>query len=220
MATGLVVAFLLARLLRFDVRRLSFWMFWGLPMVYLGSSIFFFLFLESFWAKVILAIACVVGLWLFTENLFAFYHLPATYQAYSLEYLSMVISIGTIYLFSSGAYASQLFLHLPVWIPALVIFLIGLLLCLSIFWVSKIAMVTGVKYAVIGALILSELYVVFAMLPTGFYVNAAALCVCLYMYLGIARAHILDKLSKVVARRYILTGIVFLLLLFLSARWI
>lgn len=214
------IPLLLARLLKWDFRRGSFWIFLGIPVFFLGSSIFFFLFLESSLAKIFLTLSFLIGIWFFTENIFTFYHLPSAYQAYSLEYLSLVMSLASVFFLANGAYASMLFLHLPVWVPALVIFWTGIFLCLCVFWVSKIAIETAILFAVAGGIILTELFIVLAMLPTGFSVNAAALCTCLYVYLGLSRAHILDKLTGVVIRRYVGAGFILLFLLFLTTRWV
>ena len=41
-------------------------------------------------------------------------------------------------------------------------------------------------------------------LPTGFYANAAWLTLMMYVYVGLMRAHLLEKMSFMVVRRYVL----------------
>ncbi|MCH8049602.1 hypothetical protein IH979_02730 [Patescibacteria group bacterium] len=219
---GLVVLIplLLARLLKWDVRRFSFWVFLGTPTFFLLSSLFLFLFLESNLAKVSLGIIVTIGIWLYGENLFSFYHLPSSYQAYALEYLSLVLYVASGFFFTSGAYGTQLVLQLPIWIPALAVFWVVLFATIGVFWVSKIAQETSVLFALSGALLMTELYFVFAMLPTSFLTNAAAFSVFLYLYLGLARAHVLEKLSKKVLRRYVIIGGLLLAIVFGTARWV
>lgn len=215
-----LVPLLFARLLQWEIGRVSFWVFLGTPVFYLVSSLFFFLFLEQNAAKLLLGLAVTIGIWLYAENLFAFYHLPSAYQAYALEYLSLAIYVLSAFFFAGGAYGSQLFLQLPVWVPALAIFWTVLFATAGVFWVSKVDHETGNIFAFVGALSMTELYLVLAMLPTSFMSNAAAFAVFLYLYLGLSRAQVLEKLTPQILRRYLSIGTLLLLIIFASARWV
>ncbi|MDP2631854.1 MAG: hypothetical protein Q8P30_03765 [Candidatus Uhrbacteria bacterium] len=215
-----LVPFFIARLLKWDFKRFSFWVFFSTPVVFLASSILFFLFLEQDIIKIILAIIVSIGLWLYVENLFAFYHLPSAYQAYSLEYLTLVLYILSGFFFTSGAYGGQLFLQLPIWIPSLAVFCVTLFAAVSVFWVSKISAQIGLRFAVVVAILMTELYIALAMLPTSFLTNAAVFAMSFYLLLGLSRAHVLDKLSKKLLKRYVIVAIVLLLIVFGTARWV
>ncbi len=217
---GLLVPLLFARLLLFEFRRPAFWVFLGTPCLLLASSFSFFLLLESTSAKWVLAIMVVVALFLYAENVFAFYHLPSTYQAYSLEYLTLMMYMGSGFFFTSSAYMAQLFLELPLWVPAVAVFVSVLLATMAVFWVSKIGYETGLPFALVGAIILTQLYVVLAFLPTSFMTNAAVFTVSLSTYFGLTRAYVLEKLSPAVTRRYLAFGAFLLLLIFGTATWI
>lgn len=216
----IVIPLLFGRLLTFDIREASFWVFLGTPTFFLVSALFFFLYFESDLAKVALGVIVTLGLWLYAENLFTFYHLPSAYQAYALEYLSMVLYIASGFFFTSGSYGSQLALGLPFWIPALAVFWAVLFATIGVFWVSKIGQETSSRFAITGAILMTELYLVFAMLPTSFLTNAAAFSVFLYLYLGLSRAHVLEKLSKQVMRRYLIVGALLLAVIFGTAQWV
>src|SRR5690606_14640371 len=90
----LCIPLLLARLLLWEIRRPAFWVFLGTPCLLLLSSLMFFVLLDvgslGVWA---LSIVVTLALALYTENLFAFYHLPSTYQAYALEYLTLIMYV-------------------------------------------------------------------------------------------------------------------------------
>ncbi|MBT4857511.1 hypothetical protein HON52_04985 [Candidatus Uhrbacteria bacterium] len=192
----LIIPVLFARLLKWDVKRFGFWMFLGLPTVFIFSAVFLFLFLEGDFAKWLLALSVLIGVWLYAENIFSFYHLPSTYQAYSLEYLSFVLAIATGFFFYSGTYGVQLFLQLPGWALALGIFWVTLFLLLCVFWASKIEEGMTTRLSAIGALVIAELFLALGMLPTSFLANAAGLAVALYLFIGLSRAHALDRLSS------------------------
>ncbi|MDA1024678.1 MAG: hypothetical protein O3B96_01790, partial [bacterium] len=186
---------LFARLTQYEFRRFAFWVFLIIPMSFLFGSIFYFLYLEQIWLMWMVTIVTTVGIWLYAENLYAFYHAPKKYQPYSLEYLSLALGVFAIFFFSAAAFGSQLFLQVEVYIPAIAIFLFGCALIISIFWVSKIDHSLSIRYGIMGALILTELYVVLSFLPVSYQVNAVTLSVMLYSFIGIARAELLDKLT-------------------------
>ena len=166
-----------------------------------------------------MAIGVTVALALYAENLFAFYHLPSSYQAYSLEFLSLMCYMVSAFFFTGSAYMAQLFLELPLWIPAIATFLIVLLATVAVFWVSKIGFETGILFAITGAIVMTQVYVALSMLPTSFVTHAAAFTVCWYVYLGVSRAHVLEKLTPGVVRRYAVIGCLLLVLIFGTATW-
>ena len=208
-----------ARMLNFELRSVTFWIFLGTPLFFMVSGLFFFLFLESLPPMILLFGGLTIGLWLYAENLFTFYHLPSSYQAYALEYLSFILFLLGMFYYASGAYAAQLFLLLPLWVPALAMFWFTLFAIAGVLWVSKIPPQIGAKFAWIGSVLLVQVFVALAFLPISFFVNAALFTVFFYLYLGLSRIHLLDKLSSIVLRRYVAIGAVLSLVLLLTATW-
>lgn len=217
-----VTPLLLARLLLFEVRRPAFWVFLLVPLFLVASAFFFTLFLEGTRDQIMVAAFVVLPVALYAENLFTFYHLPRAYQAYSLEYLTLVITILGGFFYASGAYAAHIFLpdFVPLWLPVITTFVVVLSLTLAVFWVSKIGFETGRRYALAGAVMLTECFFLIALLPTSFVTNAAAFTALFYGYLGLTRAHVLEKLNAELVRRYVVVGSVLLLLIFLTAQWL
>jgi hypothetical protein len=214
-----LVPILFGRLLLWEFRRPAFWVFLGTPCLLLISAVMFFLIVESTVGAWALAVAVTLAVSLYAENLFAFYHLPSMYQAYSLEYLSLMCYVTSAFFFTGSAYMAQLFLELPLWVPAITIFIIVLLATVAVFWVSKIGFETGVLFAITGAILMTEVYVALSMLPTSFVTQAAAFSVLWYVYLGLARAQVLEKITPVVIRRYVLLGSLLLAIIFGTASW-
>ncbi len=218
--TLITFSLLQARLLGFEVKSWSFWIFFATPVAFLMGSIFFFFFLEALFIKWLIALVVTAILWMYLENLFTFYYLPGAYQPYSLEYLSLSMYLLFVFFFASGMYAAQIFLSLPIIIPFLALFWIILCASVCMFWVSKVNAQISLPYAVIGAIGLSQLYVALGFLPVSFIVNAAALTLCYYMYLGLVRAHVLEELSALVVRRYVGFVGLSLVLIFATTSWI
>lgn len=215
----LVMSTLFARLLLWEWRRPAFWVFLGTPLLLWLSSLIFFVFLEDAGSMWVVAGGVTLGISLYAENLFTFYHLPSAYQAYALENLSLVLYVLSAFFFTSGAYGSQLFLLLPLWIPSLVIFVAVLLATVAVFWVSKIGFETGRPYAIVGAVLFTEFYGVLAQLPTSFVTNAAIFALGMYLFLALSRAYVLDRLTPSVLKRYsIFVGVLLGVVIF-SAQW-
>ncbi len=214
-----LIPLLFARLLLFEFRRPAFWVFLCTPMLLLISSIAFFLLLDPGAGEWAIGGIVMVALALYAENIFAFYHLPSTYQAYSLEYLTLIMYVMSAFFFTSFAYMAQLFLELPLWTPAVAVFVAVLFATMAVFWVSKIGFETAIPFAVVGAIIMTELYVTLALLPTSFITNAAVFAVCLSTYFGLVRAQVLEKLTPNVVRRYVGLCFVLLLLILGTATW-
>lgn len=216
------VPLLLGRLLLWEVRRPAFWVFLLMPMFLVAAAFLFMLFLETLQAKSVLVLVVTLAVALYSENLFTFYHLPSSYQAYSLEYLTLVMAVLGAFFYASGANAANAFLsyYVPLWIPGILTFFVVLSLTLAMFWVSKVGFETGRRYAVAGAVVLTELYIVMAFLPTSFLTTAAAFSAMLYCYLGLMRAHVLERLSKTVVRRYAVISLLMLAVIFGTAQWL
>lgn len=213
------VLMLFGRLLVWDVGRTGFWVFLGMPLFFLASSLAFFLLLESGTAKVLLATVVTLGLGLFAENLFAFYHLPRMYQAYSLEYLSLMLAVSGLFFTTSATYLAQIHLELPLWAAAPAVTLITFAVLVAVFWVSKMSWEAGRLYAGVGALFLTEVYIACAWLPTGYTTNAAVCAVCIAWYLGIMRAHAFQKMHMHLLLRHSVFAGVMLIVLFFTTPW-
>ena len=219
-ALTLILAILTGSLLKWEWKRRPFWVFLSMPLVYHISAIFLFAWLEQPLVQILLGFVVTFGMWLYSENIFTFYYQPASYQAYALEYLSLVLYVLSSFFFVSGAYATQLFLAWPVWLPALIIFLVVLVATFGVLWVSKIEDQTAWLFSLIGAVLLTELYIVLGLLPISFLANAAVFSIGLYLFLGLSRAHLLDKLTQKVIRRYVIVGSVLLLFIFATSHWL
>lgn len=218
--TGVLVALLLSRLLQWHIRTFQFWHLLGTPLLFLLSSWGPFFLLESVISKAALGVCVVAILFLFVEHVFSFTHLPVAYQPFTLEYLSGLLHILSVFFLSVLGFGLSLFLQTPLWILSLVFFLILFFIVYSTLWVGKVDPHRARAYAFAGAVLMSELFAALSFLPTGFYSNAAFLALGVYVFLGLSRAHALHKLSKEVLRRYLIVFVVLTIVITLTSQWI
>lgn len=220
-AVALVIVLLLsARLVQWKLSQFVFWYVVGTSTLFLLSSFGFFLFLEQQYEKVTLAVIVALVLFFFSEFVFNYVHLPAKYQAYSIEHLSLVINILTIFFSAAVGYGLLTFYQAPVFLIASLFFLMIFFVFYGTLRVSKIESRKAVIYSITGTIILTELFATMSFLPTGFYTNAAVIALFAYLFVGLVRAHFLDKLTKSVLRRYVVSVTILALFIVGSAQWL
>lgn len=214
------VALLLARLLRFHVQEFSFWFFLGIASFFFLSSFGMLFLSETMWISVVVAIVCAALLVLFTEFVFLYIHLPSHYQPFSLEHLTSLLNLLSIFFFSSFAFATRLLIQIPLLFLALLFFLLSFFLVYGVLWVTKAESFRSRLYALFGAIILTELFACITFFPTGFYTNAALMTIFSYAFFGLTRTEALHKLSRDVVKRYLFVSVILLLVVTISSKWL
>jgi len=218
--TVLCVGLILGRLLGWHVKTFQFWHLLGTPLLFLVSSFGPFFLLENNLSKILLSLIVVGLLFFFVEHVFSFTHLPINYQPFTLEYLSQLLHILSVFFVSILGFGLSLFLQTPLWFLSLLFFLILFFIVYGTLWVGKVDPIRARPYAFAGALLTTELFAALSFLPTGFYTNAAFLALGVYVFLGLSRAHALHKLSKEVLRRYISVFVVLTFVITLTSQWV
>src|SRR3989338_3319017 len=211
---------LLARLTQANARRFESWVLIGTPLLLLMSAISVFLFLESSTLRMGLGAITGFFLYFYSENLFGFVHLPVLYQPHALQNLTMVLQVLGTFFFSAAAYAMLLFVPVIPLLALVVLFTpyIFLAICMSL-WMGKAPHEIIRRYAIGGTVLFVELFVALSYFPTTFLLNAALLAIFLYLFLGMSRAQVQARLTRLLLRRYLGLGFGMLLLIVLSAEW-
>lgn len=217
----LLVAALYARLVGFAPRTFQFWMLFGTPLLFLLASDGLMLFLERPIAQIGLAAIVSLFVFFFAEHVFSYVHVPVNYEAYAIEHLSLVMNVASVFFVSVAAFGTRVFLTLyaPLWALTLVFFAVSLFIVFGTLWASKVDVRRARVYAVCGALLVTEIFVTVTYLPTGFYTNAALMALTAYLFLGMTRAHLVDRLSSRAARRYVVTGTLLLMVILGTSQW-
>lgn len=214
------VALLFARLLRFHVQDFSFWFFLGIASVFFLSSFGMLFLFETTWVSIALSLISTALLVLFTEFVFLYTHLPSRYQPFSLEHLTSLLNLLSIFFFSSFAFATRLLIQVPLSFLALTFFLLSFFLVYGMLWVTKAESFRSRLYALFGAIALTELFVCITFFPTGFYTNAAFMTIFSYAFFGLTRTEALHKLSSDVVKRYVFTSVALLFFVGVSSKWL
>lgn len=202
------------------VRDFSFWYLVGIPLVFFSSAAGMSLFFETRFDRLFLAAVVAVLLLLFAEHVFHYIHLPVNYLAYGIEHVSLVLNVLTMFFLAATAFGFQVFLHLPLFLTSSAFFAVSAFVIYGTLWVSKVEHMHGWRFALAGAVLTTELFMVVSFLPTGFYTNGALLALFFYVFLGLSRARFTDQLTPVLIRRYVGIGIILLATVLGTARWV
>jgi hypothetical protein len=216
---AVLIGVFLLRLLNAEYKTVAFWFFLGTPLMLLVSSVGYYLFLENVVAQWSLAVFVGLALFFYAEHLFHYHHLPSRYQPYTLEYLSVIFHVITLFFLSVIGFGGHMFLHLPVWFLGCALLVISFFMIHGILWVSKVEQDEARIFALAGSVLVTELFLVMTFLPVGFYTSATLLTIFFYCFLGMFRAHFAKKLTKGVARRYVLISLLLFVMLVASAQW-
>lgn len=202
------------------MRTFQFWHLLGTPLLFLLTSFGLFFLLESFWAKLGLCVLVLILLFLFVEHVFSFVHIPVKYQPFTLEYLSGLLHILSVFFLATLGFGLRLFLQAPLWLLSFLFFLVLTFVMYGTLWAGKVDPFKARPYALAAAILITELFAVISFLPTGFYTNAAFLSLGVYVLLGLSRADMLHKLSKEVLKRYSILFFVLTAIIALTSQWI
>ena len=219
-AMTVVVFLLLSRLVGFHPRTFQYWYFIGTPVLFLSSACGLYLFLEYPAERTALVLVCALLVFFFCEHLFQYVHIPANYQAYAIEHLSLVLNVLTVFFLGAFGFGLRMFLQLSLLQLSLGFFLASAFVVYGTLWVSKVDHGKAWPYALAGAVLTTELFSVITFLPTGFYTNAAVLALFFYLFLGFTRAHFVDQLTPAVSRRYLMIGSLLFAAIVGTAQWV
>jgi hypothetical protein len=220
LATLFLILVLLIRLVGWAPDQAHFWFLTGIPFSMLIAAFSLILFLEEDIQKGVLGIMTAFFLFFFCEHLFTYIHAPGAYQMHAIEHLTSVMSICTLFFLSASLYAFRLFLQPSLWISGLIFFFSAFFLLAASLWACKISTVRMTSYAFVGAFLLTEWFGSMTFLPSGFFPNAALVALLAYVFLGVSRAHFLQKLTPKVLTRYVLFASLLAAAVFGTARWV
>jgi len=222
MALGMIVLsfFILARLLKFEVRTFQFWNFVLTPLLFLIASLGMIFFLEQSFTIWLIAGLSTALLLLYAEYVFQYIHLPATYQPYSLEYLSLLLNLLTVFFLSAVGFGLVLLVQISLGLVSIVALCCFIFLIYGTFWVSKAHESKMKPYTLGGSFLMTELFIAISFLPTSYFTSAALMTVLFYLFIGLTRAHVLRTLSTPMIKHYLITSSVLLLAIIFSSQWL
>lgn len=170
-----------------------------------------------------------IQLLLFFNAIFLYYYLRSLYyylfrfdlyKDYVFENLSSYGNFLTFYFVASSIYGLQSFINVPVWLLMLCLLLISALIVYQLFWTFKINDSQRLIFIPIICLILTELAWSASFLTLSYYVLGLILTICYYILIGVTRFYLMDKLDEKIVKLYLFYGLISIIVVLLTARWI
>lgn len=192
------------------------------PVFFILSAICANIFFDGFFYKTAFAIIIAAIVFLYLENLFAYFHTPAKYHIYSLENISGYINLISIFFIAFIAYGIKVLFGMNFyWIAAMgiIAFAVIGLFNYQALWMNKILPKTAKKDMLLSGLILVEVYLMIFFLSCSFYVAGLIFALAYYVLMGIIKYKLMDKLDRKIVLKYLSIGSLMMLLTLLTTKW-
>jgi hypothetical protein len=219
-AIGVFLLVLMARLLEWKVATYAFWHFAITSLLFAMSSVAMIFLAEQEMVRYVVAVLCIGLATLFSEYVFQYIHLPATYQPYSLEYLTLFLNTLSVFYITSVGFGAGLLLQTSLLLVSVILLPVFGFIIYGTLFVSKVDESRLKPYTVAVSFLLTQSFIVVSFLPSGFFTGAAFLTIIFYVLLGLTRAHVLRTLSQTVLKRYLTVGSLLLIATVLSTSWL
>ncbi|MBU1179681.1 hypothetical protein KJ885_01925 [Patescibacteria group bacterium] len=196
----------------------EFWHYLSGPLIFVWSSILLLLFFENIFFKHFFILGVAVYIFFYFENLF--YYLVSGGKESSESFLRMTNMLGVVSIFflAAGLYGVKTFIQLPIWLLNIIFFIFSAGLIYGSLWIIKQKFREVLWEVFIVALIISEFFLVIHFLPIGFYAGGAIVGVFYYIVAGILTNYLKNK--QIPYKRYVITGLILLFVIVLTARWV
>lgn len=152
----------------------------------------------------------------------AYYFLlkPGSYKEYALENFSSYGNFLAVFFFSSAFFGLQSFFNIRITylLPLLIILLA--LVFYQVIWANNLELKSSLIFIAIGCLILTELAWSFSFLSLNYLVVGLVFALCYYIYIGISRFYLKSNLTNKIIRMYLIFGLISIITILLTARWV
>ncbi|MDD5031747.1 MAG: hypothetical protein PHR36_01745 [Patescibacteria group bacterium] len=199
------------------------------PDIYFGTVILPLEFLSSVFIYLSLAVnrffiqflflAAAVFIYFYLRYLYYYLVRPEFFSRDNLKNFSSLGNFFIIFFSASAIYGLQSFLNLPVWLLMIVLLVIIFLTVYQIMWVSKIGLKASFPHILIGGVVLFEIGWSISFLPLNHNIAGLALAICYFLLTGLSLSYLKDSLNKKIIKQYLIFGLLAILAVFLTARW-
>ncbi|MCX7778945.1 MAG: hypothetical protein N2259_01745 [Patescibacteria group bacterium] len=199
----------------------NFWFFLIILFLLETSAVLFLIFIQQPIFKTIFILFLTFFVWLFLEAIFRFLYRPRVYIPYSLENISLTLTLLIIFWFYSSFFALKTFFNLSLPILLSLVFLINLLIIYFIFRQTKVSLEKKILiyYSFFPNLIVLELFYAFLFLPTTFYINGLVLTILFFLMINFLKENLSTLLTERTIKKYLALASFLLILTLILAKW-
>lgn len=192
------------------------------PLFFLIASLLACIFLQNNVPKLFFSMAVSFAVFLYMENLFLYFYIPAKYNIYSLENISGYLNLISVFLVSFAIYGLKILFGIGNYLFFAMIvsnlFFVTLLIYQNL-WINKINFREAGKYAFTEILALSQIYLIIFLLPSSFYVNGLMFTLAYYLISELTKQKLLNKLEKKSVLKYMIISLSLFFILLIVTKW-
>jgi len=191
-----------------------------LPLFFIFSTVAYTILLSSnFLIQLVFALD-VLFLYFYYKNIYYFLIRPKFYRENALENLSSYGNFLIIFFAFSAFFGFQSFLGIKTWILILISAPVIWLVTYQVILTNGILFKNGLIYILLNTVILIELFWSASFLPLNYNGIGLILAICYYMLIGIIRFNLKGKEGEKKIKFYLLFGIISILAIILSSKWL
>lgn len=200
---------------------IKYWYNYSILLILFSISSFLYIILlsNSLFIQIIVLISVFFS-YVYLKILYYYFFVPERYKANSFENISSYGNFLVIYFIFSLLFGLQSLLSITIWKLIISVFPFLLLIFYQVFWVNKIKIKEGGIYILILSLIIVELIWSASFLPLNYSSASLALAICYYILIGITRFHLRGTGENKKIKFYLILGILSLLAILLTSKWI
>lgn len=142
------------------------------------------------------------------------------YRSSSLENFSSFGNFIAFYFVASAIYGFQTFLDTKIWFLMLVLAVFVAVIVSQVMYTNKIDSAKWMLFVPVICLVLIELAWSFSFLTLSYYILGLVLAIDYYVLIGLTRFYLLAKLDARIIKLYISFGLLSVLVVLFTARWI
>ena len=215
-ALTIVLAFILKK----PEREVAWWTLAILPLTFLiAISVFISLQSSGLLVQALFA-ALFIFLFSYFKNLYYFWSRPDLYREEDFNVIKSYGGFLVVFFAAASLYGLQSFLNLTIW-PMMMIFA-AVVLALSYLNldVADANPKTVWQFSVIMTLVITEVALVFTLLPLTYSVSAMSVGILYYLLINLTRLYLQKSLTSKKIKLYLLISSAGLAIMLLTARWI
>ena len=198
-------------------KELFFYAFFGLLQVL--SGLFFFLFLENFFIKIVLALIIVILNFIYLNELFIQFYKKTTVQPEKLWAIFYSIQISSIFFIASNFFGLRDFLSIPFIYLLLIFFILVIILSRYNNFQDYSLKINPKWFRVIIAFIISQIFWAISLLPQVYYLKGILVALFYSIIINLIIWQLGQKVQTKLIRSYLIISIIVILLILFTSQW-
>lgn len=190
-----------------------------LPFSFLTSIFIYFSLATNKLFVQFLFLVVIFFAYFYLRNIYYFFAGSSVGKSDLFKNILSLVNFFIIFFSASVIYGLQAFLNLPVWISMIFWMAISILAVYQKFLANRTKQEEVLIYMLVCSVVFLEIGWAMSFLPLTYNVLGLTMALCYYVLVGLVVAYFNDNLTGKKIKAYLIFGILSILLIFLTARW-